>query len=49
VNEQQREKTDATDSAQPRAEWVRPEMNRLEAGAAEFGDVSSADAMPGFS
>jgi hypothetical protein len=32
-----------------RAPWVPPVVNRIRAGSAEFGDVSRADAQPGFS
>ncbi|HET9638356.1 MAG TPA: hypothetical protein VFP12_04040 [Allosphingosinicella sp.] len=49
MNQKQRENTDEATSERPRTEWTSPEVNRLEAGAAEFGDVSSADAQPGFS
>lgn len=49
MSEKQRENTDGATSETPRTEWIRPEANRLEAGSAEFGDVSSADAQPGFS
>jgi hypothetical protein len=49
VNGKQREHTDGAASEPPRTDWIRPEMNRLEAGAAEFGDASSADSQPGFS
>lgn len=43
------ENSDIYTSDRRRTPWTRPEMNRLEAGAAEFGDVSSPDGQPGFS
>jgi hypothetical protein len=49
VSEQNRKKIDDVKSARPATPWVRPELLRFEAGAAEFGDASSADAQPGFS
>jgi len=49
VNEQRRNQTSESRRAGSATLWVRPEINRLEAGAAEFGDVSNADSQPGFS
>ncbi len=49
MNEQRQNKIDHSKSARPVSHWVRPELCRLEAGAAEFGDVSNTDAQPGFS
>jgi hypothetical protein len=49
VIEQRQKQIDESKSAKVAAPWVRPELCRLEAGAAEFGDISSADAQPGFS
>jgi hypothetical protein len=49
VNEQSQKEIGESKSAEIAAPWVRPELCRLEAGAAEFGDISSADAQPGFS
>ncbi len=43
MSQQQREKTDAVTSAEPRTNWVRPELCRFEAGAAEAGDFTNAD------
>lgn len=49
MDEKRQDKIDSLESTGPKAEWVRPEMGRLVAGAAEFGDVSNADSQPGFS
>jgi len=49
VDQQKQKQIDDMKSARPPALWVRPALIRLEAGAAEFGDVSSADSQPGFS
>lgn len=49
MDEQIHDQIDDSTSARHSAPWVRPELFRFEAGAAEFGDVSSADAQPGFS
>jgi hypothetical protein len=49
VVEQRQNQIDETKSAKTAASWVRPELCRLQAGAAEFGDVSNADGQPGFS
>jgi hypothetical protein len=49
VDEQSQKRIDDSKSAGNARRWVRPELLRLEAGTAEFGDVSSADAQPGFS
>jgi hypothetical protein len=49
VNQQQQEQIDEATSTGPKAQWTRPELCRLDAGAAEFGDVSNPDAQPGFS
>jgi hypothetical protein len=49
VDQQHQEQIDGITSAGPKAEWTRPQLCRFDAGAAEFGDVSSADAQPGFS
>ena len=49
MNEQRENQTDDLKPARPATPWTRPELCRLEAGAAEFGDVSNADGQPGFS
>jgi hypothetical protein len=49
VNQQNQEQIDGITSAGPKAEWIRPELSRFDAGAAEFGDISNVDAQPGFS
>ncbi|MET1113125.1 MAG: hypothetical protein ABWX67_16525 [Allosphingosinicella sp.] len=49
MNEKPRQNSDGAPTEPPRTEWVRPEVTGLEAGAAEFGDVSNADSQPGFS
>lgn len=49
MNEQNQKQIDELKSAKSAIPWVRPELLRFEAGAAEFGDVSQADAQPGFS
>jgi hypothetical protein len=48
VIEQPRNQIDESKPAKA-ATWVRPQLCRFRAGAAEFGDVSNADAQPGFS
>ena len=49
MNERRQDQIDKVESKGPKAEWTPPELCRFAAGAAEFGDVSSADAQPGFS
>jgi hypothetical protein len=49
VEEQAPKRIDDSKPAKSATRWLRPELSRFEAGAAEFGDVSSADAQPGFS
>lgn len=49
MEKQHQEQTGEATPAGAKADWTRPELCRLDAGAAEFGDVSSADAQPGFS
>jgi hypothetical protein len=49
VDEQNRKQIDNLKSAGNARRWVRPELLRLEAGTAEFGDFVNADAQPGLS
>lgn len=49
MDEQNQKQIDESKSARSAASWARPEVLRFEAGAAEFGDISSADSQPGFS
>jgi predicted lactoylglutathione lyase len=43
VDEQQPEQSVEALSAQSRAEWIRPQVDRLVAGGAEAGGVSATD------
>jgi hypothetical protein len=43
VGEKHQEQTDGFTSANPRPDWVRPEVCRFDAGAAEAGDVRNPD------
>jgi hypothetical protein len=49
VDDQSPKQIDDLKSAGKAQRWVRPELLRLEAGTAEFGDFVSADAQPGLS
>lgn len=49
MEKQHQEQTGGATPARPKTDWIRPELCRLEAGAAEFGDVSNPDGQPGFS
>ncbi len=40
---------DESKSARPAASWVRPELLRFDAGAAELGDISNAEGNGQFS
>lgn len=40
---QQSEQTSGATQAEPRAEWIRPEVNTLSAGAAEAADTTGSD------
>jgi hypothetical protein len=41
--DQQQEQTDGVTSAEPRVEWIRPEVDRFIAGGAESGGDTSTD------
>lgn len=43
MTEQHQEQTDGVTSAKPKTQWVRPELCRFEAGAAEAGDFTQPD------
>ena len=43
MNEQHQDQEAGATSANPRAEWVRPELYSFEAGSAEAGDISNPD------
>jgi hypothetical protein len=49
VHEQRHNQTGGSKPAKSASPWVRPELCRFRAGAAEFGDVSNPDGQPGFS
>ena len=49
MDEQNRKQIGDSKSTQTLVSWVRPEVLRFDAGAAEFGDVASPDGQPGFS
>ena len=44
VSEDEKPKT----GPEERKVWVTPQVNEIRAGSAEFGDVTFADAQPGF-
>jgi hypothetical protein len=37
------------ETTQPKLEWVKPEFQRIDVGAAEFGDSNTGDAGGSFS
>ncbi|HEX8309429.1 MAG TPA: hypothetical protein VF645_13520 [Allosphingosinicella sp.] len=43
MNERSHKQIGESKSPRPAAAWVRPELARLNAGAAELGDVSNPD------
>lgn len=43
MSERKHERTDQRDSVEPRAEWIRPEVDRLCAGGAESGGATDTD------
>ena len=43
VSERQHERLDEPDSVEPRAEWIRPEVDRLIAGGAQSGGATDTD------
>lgn len=49
MHQQQPEQIDGATSAEPRADWIRPEVNRLIAGGAEAGGSTATDGIDIFS
>jgi hypothetical protein len=49
VSQQNREQTGVAESAATKAEWIRPEVDRLVAGGAESGGSTSTDGIDIFS
>ena len=43
MDHQRPEQTGGVTSAEPREEWIRPEVDRLVAGGAEAADINSTD------
>ena len=43
MSDQKQERTEASNSAERKPEWVRPDFSRLEAGAADAADINNTD------
>lgn len=43
MSERQHERMDEPDSVEPKAEWIRPEVDRLIAGGAQSGGATDTD------